>query len=97
VAGLLASSSVAIGNDSGPTHIAMAAGTPTVAIFGPTDPGQFDFDGHELVYADLPCSACSFYGTRRCRLGHWRCMLSIEPARVVASARRLLSRGGASG
>ncbi|MCC7237783.1 MAG: glycosyltransferase family 9 protein [Bryobacterales bacterium] len=27
-----------IGNDSGPTHLAAATGTPTLAIFGPTDP-----------------------------------------------------------
>lgn len=93
-AALLAFARLAIGNDSGPTHIAMAAGTPTVAIFGPTDPAQFDFEGHELVYADLPCSACSFFGTRRCRLKHWRCMESIPPEAVVAAARRLLSEGG---
>jgi ADP-heptose:LPS heptosyltransferase len=95
-AGLLARARIAVGNDSGPTHIAMAAGTPTVAIFGPTDPSQFDFEGHELVYADLPCSACSFFGSRRCRLGHWRCMASIESEAVVAAARRLLRRGGAA-
>ncbi len=94
-AALLSSARLMIGNDSGPTHIAMALGTSTVAIFGPTDPSQFDFEGHELVYADLPCSACSFYGTRRCRLGHWRCMMSISPEAVVAAARRLLSGGGA--
>jgi ADP-heptose:LPS heptosyltransferase len=72
----------------------MASGTPTVAVFGPTDPGQFDFEGHELVYADLPCSACSFFGSRRCRLGHWRCMRAIPPEVVLAASRRLLSRGG---
>lgn len=27
-----------VGNDAGPTHIAAAAGCPTLAIFGPTDP-----------------------------------------------------------
>lgn len=34
----LASARVYIGNDSGITHLAAAVGTPTVAIFGPTDP-----------------------------------------------------------
>ncbi len=34
----LAGARVYIGNDSGITHLAAAAGTPTVAIFGPTDP-----------------------------------------------------------
>ena len=34
----LARARVYIGNDSGITHLAAAAGTPVVAIFGPTDP-----------------------------------------------------------
>lgn len=34
----LATARVYIGNDSGITHLAAAAGTPVVALFGPTDP-----------------------------------------------------------
>ena len=34
----LAGARVYIGNDSGITHLAGAVGTPTVALFGPTDP-----------------------------------------------------------
>ena len=34
----LASARVYIGNDSGITHLAAAAGVPVVAVFGPTDP-----------------------------------------------------------
>ena len=34
----LATSRVYVGNDSGITHLAAAAGAPVVAIFGPTDP-----------------------------------------------------------
>jgi heptosyltransferase-2 len=84
-----------VGNDSGLMHVAMALDTPTVAVFGPTDPGQFDFTGHALVFADVPCSACSFYGGRRCRLGHWDCMRLVESSDVVRAARALLAaRGG---
>lgn len=40
--GALAAGSVAyIGNDSGPTHIAAAAGARTVMILGPTDPARY--------------------------------------------------------
>lgn len=34
----LAGAALYVGNDSGMTHLAAALGTPTVAIFGPTDP-----------------------------------------------------------
>lgn len=34
----IAQASVYIGNDSGISHLAAAVGTPTVALFGPTDP-----------------------------------------------------------
>lgn len=35
----IAGARVYIGNDSGITHLAAAAGAPVVALFGPTDPG----------------------------------------------------------
>lgn len=35
----LAAARLYIGNDSGVTHLAAAAGTPVLALFGPTDPG----------------------------------------------------------
>ena len=38
LAGFLAAARIYVGNDSGITHLAAATGTPTVAIFGPTDP-----------------------------------------------------------
>jgi ADP-heptose:LPS heptosyltransferase len=39
LASWLATARLYIGNDSGITHLAAAAGVPAVAIFGPTDPG----------------------------------------------------------
>ena len=38
LAGLLSKAALFIGNDSGPGHIAAAVGTPTLTLFGPTDP-----------------------------------------------------------
>ena len=40
VAALLAACDATVGNDSGLTHLAAAVGCPTVALFGPTDPGR---------------------------------------------------------
>jgi ADP-heptose:LPS heptosyltransferase len=38
---LLAQARLVVGNDSGPLHLAAALGTPTLALFGPTDPNQY--------------------------------------------------------
>jgi ADP-heptose:LPS heptosyltransferase len=94
-AAVIAGAALYVGNDSGLTHVAAALGTPTVAVFGPTDPGQFDFVGHAVVFADVPCSACSFFGGDSCRLGHWECMRLIQPEDVLRAALGLLAaRGG---
>ncbi len=94
MAAVISRARIYVGNDSGPTHMARALDVPTVALFGPTDPGQFDFEGHALVYKDLSCSACTFYGGRRCHLGHWDCMTAIGCDDVLAAARSLLSSVG---
>lgn len=50
-----------IGNDSGVTHLSAALGTPTIAIFGPTDPGVWGPRGDrvKIVYkCEIPCSPC---------------------------------------
>jgi lipopolysaccharide heptosyltransferase I len=38
---LAARAALFVGADTGPTHLAAAAGTPTLALFGPTDPARF--------------------------------------------------------
>jgi ADP-heptose:LPS heptosyltransferase len=38
VARRMASADLYVGNDAGTTHLAAALGTPTIAIFGPSDP-----------------------------------------------------------
>ncbi len=95
MAAVISRARIYVGNDSGPTHMARALDVPTVALFGPTDPGQFDFEGHALVYRNLKCSACTFYGSERCRLGHWDCMRSIAPHDVLRAAAALLEARGA--
>ncbi|MBI1784476.1 hypothetical protein HYR69_04970 [Candidatus Sumerlaeota bacterium] len=48
-AALIASASLFIGNDSGMSHLAAALGTPTIAIFGPTDPAIWKPLGRDVA------------------------------------------------
>lgn len=55
LSGLLAKARVFIGPDTSVTHLAAAAGAPTVALFGPTDPrlwGPFPSGGMDQAWAD---------------------------------------------
>jgi ADP-heptose:LPS heptosyltransferase len=52
--------------DTGPMHMACAAGTPSVAVFGPSDPARYFSGGdgrppgrHVVVRAELWCSPCN--------------------------------------
>ncbi len=47
----LAAARIYIGNDSGPTHLAAAVGTPVVALFGPTDPAVWAPRGPRVAIA----------------------------------------------
>ncbi|HLX58061.1 MAG TPA: glycosyltransferase family 9 protein, partial [Ktedonobacteraceae bacterium] len=62
LAALLARASLVLGVDNGPLHIAVAQGTPTVGIFGPTDPRIFGPWGsperHMVVASTHRCPTC---------------------------------------
>ena len=70
-----------VSNDSSPTHMASAMGTPTVTIFGPTVPdfgfGPLALRSVTLGHAGLDCRPCDRHGPQRCPLGHWRCMREL--------------------
>ncbi len=95
-AALLRQCRLFITNDSGPMHLAAAVGTPTVAIFGPTDPGVYGPRGipHEIVRPSLPCSPCIQVGDfPPCPITPQEsCLLSITPRMVLEAADRLLAR-----
>ena len=55
LAGVLSRTAFYMGNDSGITHLAAAAGCPTLALFGPTDPGVWAPRGpHVRVLRGIP-------------------------------------------
>ena len=76
-----------IGNDSGVPHLADILGTPTLMIFGPTDPAWTrPLFGRFLVHT----LSCSFCGARECPLKHHSCMATITPKQVVTVALQML-------
>ena len=78
-----------IAGDTGPLHIAAAAGTPIVAIFGPTDParnGPWATD--DVVVSRHGVCACHYQ--RRCRQAKW-CLDEVAVAEVTAAIQQRLS------
>ncbi len=93
LAALLERAALFIGNDSGPMHAARAVGTPTIGIFGPTDPQRSGPMGPaaEAPVAPIECRPCRLYYTaERCERGHNFCMDGVTVGAVEQAARRLL-------
>jgi ADP-heptose:LPS heptosyltransferase len=94
---LLARATLVLGVDSGPLHLAVAAGTASVALFGPADPTQFAPWGpparHRTVYAQLACRPCrrlDYCYVEPDSSGPPPCMRAIDAARVLTAARAVL-------
>jgi ADP-heptose:LPS heptosyltransferase len=97
---LLSRAALVLGVDSGPLHLAVAAGTPSVALFGPADPTQFapwgSADRHRMVYADLPCRPCrrlDFCALEPDGEGPPPCMRQLEVEPVYTAALLALKEG----
>ena len=91
--GFISRCSAFASNDSGPMHMARALGVPTLAVFGSTDPGMFEFEGHAVLFAGVECAPCSFFGRARCPHGHFRCMLELSEQRAWDALAPLLRAG----
>lgn len=95
-ASILAAADVVVGNDTGTTHLAAAAGTPVVALFGPTHDGTWRPRGPDVRVLRAPgygprCTGCP----RPCPLTHPApCMAAIPVAEVATAA---LAAAGAAG
>jgi lipopolysaccharide heptosyltransferase II len=102
LAALLELCDLFIGGDSGPLHMAAAVETPTVSIYGPTDPSLLAPRGawHRVARKALPCTPCYTPVTvhqsdvTTCRLGSPICMLEISAAEVLEPVEELLHKKG---
>jgi ADP-heptose:LPS heptosyltransferase len=92
--GWLSSMDLVITVDSGPMHMAAAAGIPVLAVFGATDhrrTGPYGSRHKVLVREDLSCRPCL---SRTCLLKERdiRCLGGLSPDQVIAAARDMLAR-----
>jgi heptosyltransferase-2 len=92
----VAAAGVAISNDSGLMHVAAAIGTPTMGIFGPTDPYLWaPLNGLAATVQTRtppPCEPCQ---RTICTMNDHACMRSIPASDVVAIAEQVLAKAGA--
>lgn len=85
---------VVLSTDTGPMHMAVAVGTPVVALFGPTSPGYTGpyGDEHLVLRSGVPCSPCYRKVCRTTQVEPHGCMLRIEPGEVVEAVWRQAAR-----
>ena len=81
--------SVYVGGDTGPTHIAVAAGTPIVGLFGPTEWWRNGSPRAEDICVERNDIDCRVDCHRR-SCSKWICM-DIEVERVLEAIRRRLT------
>jgi len=90
---LVKTARVYVGGDTGPTHLAIAAGTPIVGIFGPTEwwrNGSLKPDDVCVERLDIGCRV----DCHRRTCSNWICM-DITPETVFEAVRVRLSRAAA--
>lgn len=85
---LIQSCQLCIANDSGPMHLAFAAGVPTIGLFSPTSVqryGPLNIPRGMVIQRETPCSPCL---RRNCRDNF--CMRQISPETVYKEAKKWL-------
>jgi len=87
IAELMKRCCLVITGDTGPMHIAEAAGTRIIMLAG-SSVREFGFfpqsqNAAVLENKDLKCRPCSHIGREKCPKGHFKCMRSIDPIQIT--------------
>ncbi|MEE8575287.1 MAG: glycosyltransferase family 9 protein, partial [Thermodesulfobacteriota bacterium] len=90
LAAITKGAAIFVGNDSAPMHISYAVGTPTIALFGPTDWKTWHPLGekHMVFVKDVECSPCGH--TSDCDKGEENCMRLITVSEVRQGVEMML-------
>ncbi|MBD3426356.1 MAG: hypothetical protein GF409_03880 [Candidatus Omnitrophica bacterium] len=96
-AALLSLFDVAVCNDGGPLHMAVALGLKTVSVFGPVDDkvyGPYPPGGdHRVITAsEVPCRPCYTKFKLPVCENEMRCLKGIEPETVLKACVELMKR-----
>ncbi len=95
-----------LGHSSGPLHLAFLAGTPTVSLWGETDPAlwgpAWEQERHTLIRSPRPCAPCERWSDERHRIQRGRpepscehCMEAILPETVYEAVVEQLRKSAA--
>lgn len=82
---------IVIGNDSGPLHIAVAVGVPTLGIYGPTNPylqGPYGENNLSIVKEELICLYCNLL---QCPIGNI-CMTELSKEKIICKVKMLVQK-----
>ncbi|MFA5975865.1 MAG: glycosyltransferase family 9 protein [Elusimicrobiota bacterium] len=93
MAALLERCRLVITNDSGPMHLAVAAGAQTLTLYGPTDPVNWNpgVPPHRFLQADgVPCLGCNL---NECPFQH-ECMTRLASEMVFKNAMEIVNPRG---
>jgi len=98
---MLRNNQLYLGNDSGPKHLAIAVGTPTITLFGPEDPFEwhpYSRENHPIHFIDgLKCRNDQLPGFRPwcglhdCVVEEHRCMKFLSEDEVFRTVEKMAS------
>jgi lipopolysaccharide heptosyltransferase II len=93
LAGVIAGASLLLTNNTGPSHMAAALGTPVVTLYALTNPQHTPWAvPSRVLFQDVPCRFCY---KSICPEGHHGCLEGVGADEVVRAARELLTSTGA--